>query len=349
MLLAGLAGLAAARAGALDLERAEVKDFVDEVAARDHLDRGWVARIVGAAESKPSIIDAMTRPAERVKSWFEYRAMFVTEKRIREGREFYAAHRELLEDVATRTGVPGGIVAAIVGIETSYGRLTGRYRVLDALATLAFDYPPRAGYFRSELEQFLLLSREAGVDPLTATGSYAGAMGAPQFMPRSFRAFARDGNRDGRIDLWGSWPDIVESVANYFVANGWRRGEPLYVSAELWDPDVEGLPGNRLELAESVGSLRARGVEFDSPLPDDAQAMFIALRDADAPSYRVGFHNFWVITRYNRSAMYALAAAELAAAIAAAPAETRAPETPSPPQPDPAVAPTGAPTPGAGR
>lgn len=352
VLLAGFAGLAPAHA--LDLDRPDVRAFVDEVTARDHLDHAWVARIVGAAESKPSVIEAMTRPAERVRPWFEYRAIFVTEQRIHAGREFYAAHRQLLEDVAARTGVPGELVAAIVGIETSYGRLTGRYRVLDALATLAFDYPPRADYFRAELEQFLLLSREARLDPLTATGSYAGAMGAPQFMPRSYRAFARDGNRDGRIDLWSSWSDIVESVANYFVANGWRRGEPVYVTAQLWCPDVEDLPGNRLDLLESVGSLRARGVEFDSPVPDDAQALFVALRDADAPSYRVGFHNFWVITRYNRSAMYALAAAELAAAIAAAPAESAAPLVPetapaTPPRPDSTAGPAAAPQRGARR
>ena len=322
--LAGLAGLVPA-AAALDLERAEVRAFVDDVATRDHLDRAWVARVVGAAESKPSVIEAISRPAERVKPWFEYRAIFVTEKRIRDGREFYAAHRALLEEVATRTGIPGELIAAIVGIETFYGHLTGRYRVLDALATLAFDYPPRAPYFRGELEQFLLLAREAGFDPLKATGSYAGAMGAPQFMPRSYRSFARDGDGDGRVDLWNDWPDIVESVAHYFVANGWRHGEPIVVSAGLWYPDVEGLPGTRLDLGESVATLHARGVEFDSPLPEDAQALFVALREADAPTYRVGFHNFWVITRYNRSAMYALAAAELAAAIAA-PSATGAPE-----------------------
>jgi membrane-bound lytic murein transglycosylase B len=319
LLLAALAGLAPACAGALDLERSEVKAFVDEVAARNHLERAWVARIVGAAESKPSVIEAISRPAERVKPWFEYRAIFVTDRRIREGREFYAAHRQLLDGAASRTGVPGELIAAIVGIETSYGRLTGRYRVLDALATLAFDYPPRAGYFRGELEQFLLLAREAGFDPLLATGSYAGAMGAAQFMPRSFRAFARDGDHDGHIDLWNDWADVVESVAHYFVASGWHRGEPVYATAQLWDPDVEGLPANQLELADTVASLAARGVEFDSPLPAEAGAMFVALREADAPAYRVGFHNFWVITRYNRSAMYALAAVELAAAIAAAP------------------------------
>jgi len=347
-LWAALAASAAAPAGALDEQREDVRAFVGEMAARHGFAAAELERVFAEAQSRPSIIAAMSRPAERAKPWYEYRALFVTDRRVTRGVDTARLQADALAAAAAR-GVAPEVILAITGVETMYGENTGSHRVIDALATLAFDYPPRAGYFRSELEQFLLLSREAGVDPLTATGSYAGAMGAPQFMPRSFRAFARDGNRDGRIDLWGSWPDIAESVANYFVANGWRRGEPLYVSAELWDPDVEGLPGNRLELAESVGSLRARGVEFDSPLPDDAQAMFIALRDADAPSYRVGFHNFWVITRYNRSAMYALATAELAAALAAAPAETPAPETPSPPQPDPAVAPTGAPTPGAGR
>jgi membrane-bound lytic murein transglycosylase B len=317
-MLAGLTALSPGWARALDVERAEVREFIDEVAARDHFERAWVARVVAAADTKQSVIDAMTRPAERVKPWYAYRAIFVTDQRIREGREFYAAHRALLDEVATRTGVPAELITAILGIETFYGRETGRYRVLDALATLAFDYPPRASYFRAELEQFLLLSREAGFDPLKATGSYAGAMGAPQFMPRSYRSFARDGDRDGRIDLWTDWADIAESVAHYFVANGWQRGEPLCVPAALWYPDVEDLPGNRLALTETVGTLRAKGVVLDSPLPEDAPAMFIALRDADAPSYRVGFHNFWVITRYNRSAMYALAAAELAAAIGAA-------------------------------
>lgn len=354
-LLAGLAALAPGGACALDVERAEIRDFIDEVAARDHFERAWVARVVAAAETKQSIIEAMTRPAERVKPWFAYRAIFLTDKRIREGREFYAAHRALLDDVATRTGVPGEIITAIVGIETFYGRDTGHYRVLDALATLAFDYPPRASYFRAELEQFLLLSREAGFDPLKATGSYAGAMGAPQFMPRSYRSFARDGDRDGHIDLWTDWADIAESVAHYFVANGWQRGEPLFVPAELWDPDVEDLPGNRLALVDTVATLRGKGVTFDSPLPEDAPAMFIALREADAPSYRVGFHNFWVITRYNRSAMYALAAAELAAAIGAdatagADAATErdavaAPPTPpAPPATPPAAPPVTPPT-----
>ncbi len=303
-------------ARALDLERPEVHSFVDEMVDRHHLDRKWVERVVGAAETKSAIVDAMSKPAEKVMQWAAYRRIFLTEQRIRDGRAFYAEHRAQLEDAASRTGVPGEIIAAIVGVETFYGTKTGRYRVLDALATLAFDYPARAPYFRAELEQFLLLSREAAFDPLKATGSYAGAMGAPQFMPRSYRSFARDGDHDGHIDLWSDWADIIESVAHYFVEHGWRRGEPVFATAQLWDPDVEELPANRLELGQSIGSLRTRGVEFDSTLADDAKAMFVALRDTEAPTYRVGFHNFWVITRYNHSAMYALAVSELASALA---------------------------------
>lgn len=314
-----------ALAAGFDLERPEVRSFIDDVAARNHLDRAWVVRMVAAADSKPAIIDAMNKPAERARAWFEYRAIFLTDKRIREGREFIAAHREALDKIAQRSGVPGEVIAAIVGVETSYGHTTGKWRVLDALATLAFDYPARAAYFRGELEQFLLLSREVGFDPLAATGSYAGAMGAPQFMPRSYRSFAKDGDGDGRIDLWADWPDIFESVANYMVTHGWRRGEPLFATAELWNPDVEDLPGNRLDPTETVGSLAAKGVIFTTSLPQGASALFLALRNADAPTYRVAFHNFWVITRYNHSAMYALAVSELAAAIAASDGAPAAP------------------------
>lgn len=313
-----LALLAATPAVALDLARPEVRAFVDDVASRHHLDRAWVERMVGAAETKQPIIDAMSKPAERVLQWAGYRKIFMTEQRIRDGREFCIAHRALLEEVAARTGVPGQYIAAILGVETSYGTKTGRYRVLDALATLAFDYPARATFFRGELEQFLVLSRSAGVDPLKATGSYAGAMGAPQFMPSSFRSFAADGDHDGRIDLWSDWPDIVESVAHYFVEHGWKRGEPVVVIADLFDPDVEDLPGNRADLSRTVGALRTKGVEFTTDMPDDAKAMFLALRDAEGPTYRVGFQNFYTITRYNHSPMYALAVSELAEAIAPA-------------------------------
>ena len=321
-----VAALAPAVAQAFDLERPEVRAFVNDVATRNHLDRDWVAKVVGSAESKTAIIEAMNKPAERVRAWHEYRSIFITDKRVREGREFIAAQHDLLAEVSVRTGVPGAVIAAIVGVETSYGHSNGKWRVLDALATLAFDFPARAQYFRAELEQFLLLSREAGFDPLTAMGSYAGAMGAPQFMPRSYRSFAKDGDGDGHIDLWANWPDIVESVAHYMVAHGWHQGEPIDATAELWNPDVEDLPGNRLDPTETVATLAGKGVIFTTSQPASASALFIALRGADGPTYRVGFHNFWVITRYNRSAMYALAVSELAAAIASPEAAGAAPD-----------------------
>jgi membrane-bound lytic murein transglycosylase B len=331
---------------AVDLKRPEVREFIAEVVARDHFKRRWVEKVLAAAESRPAVIEAMTRPAEHVRPWFEYRALFLTDKRIHEGAEFYGAHRALLEDVAGRSGVPGAIIAAIVGVETSYGRQTGRFRVLDALATLAFDYPPRAAYFRGELEQLLLLAREKGVDLRTATGSYAGAMGAPQFMPHSYRAFAVDGDGDGKVDLWNDWPDIVASVAHYLAANGWRRDEPVFAPAELWYPDVEGLASGKLELSCSVESLRRKGVEFTTPLPPEARALFVALRAADGPTYGVGFNNFWVITRYNRSSMYARVVSELADAIIGAVASGAA-TPPAPASPAPAPARPEAPAPAA--
>ncbi len=300
---------------ALDLERQDVREFVDDVVKRDHLDRAWVEKIISSAESKQAIIDTMKKPAEHVLQWHEYRKIFMTAERLKQGREFLSEHGPLLADVSTRTGVPAEIIAAIVGVETSYGRKTGHYRVLDALATLGFDYPPRAPFFRAELEQFLLMSREVGVDPFKATGSYAGAMGAPQFMPRSYRSFARDGDHDGKIDLWNNWRDIAESVAHYFVAHGWHRDEAVFINARLEDPDVEGLPGNKIDTLIALGELQRKGVMFDNPLGADDKGLFIALRDADAPFYLVGLHNFYVITKYNHSPMYALAVAELADAL----------------------------------
>jgi membrane-bound lytic murein transglycosylase B len=336
--LAGLAvpgavPVAAPGGPAYDRSRPEVASFIDEVAARNHLRRKWVAKIVAEAEPKQSIIDAMNRPAERVRPWFEYRASFLTARRIAEGRQFYADHRSELDAVEKDTGVPAEIVCAILGVETFYGRITGKFRVLDALATLAFDYPARAAYFRGELEQFLLLVREQKIDPLAATGSYAGAMGAPQFMPRSYRSFAVDGDGDGHVDLWADWPDVFRSVANYMVKHGWHAGEPVYARADLFYPGVLDLPAGRIELKETVASLGDKGVLFEAALPPETPAMFIALRGEDGPVYRVGFTNFWVITRYNRSPMYALAVAELAEAIAAAPPAAPAPEVPAAPAP----------------
>ena len=217
---------------ALDAAREDVRVFVDDMERAHGLDRAWVGKLTDSGASQPRIIELMSRPAERTKPWHEYRDHFLTEARIAAGAGFWAEHRQRLAEVEAATGVPAHVIVGILGVETFYGRITGNFRVLDALSTLAFDYPPRSSYFRGELEQFLLLSREEDVPPLTVKGSYAGAMGYPQFMPRSYRAYAVDGDGDGRRDLWNSWDDVIASIANYLAAHGWRGGEPVLAAAE---------------------------------------------------------------------------------------------------------------------
>lgn len=299
-------------AHALDRTRPDVRAFIEETAAQFDLDKKTIADLLAQAETKQAILDAISRPAERVIPWFEYRERFLTAQRIQQGADFWRANAAQLDD--TRDPSMAATIAGILGVETSYGRITGRYRVIDALATLAFDYPPRAPFFRGELQQFLVLIREERVDPKTALGSYAGAMGIPQFIPTSYRKFAVDGDGDGHRDLWSSWRDVISSVANYLRVHGWRDGEPIVVHATLEDPDLSRFD-QALELNETVGSLRGKGVSFKTDQPDDAPAMFVVLQGKDGPEYRVGFNNFYVITRYNRSTMYSLAVHELGNAI----------------------------------
>lgn len=271
--------------------------------------------LLSQVETQTSILDAMSKPAERTMAWYSYRERFITEQRIVEGIEFWQQHRELLDEVARAKGVPAEYLVAILGIETYYGRIMGKYRVIDALSTLAFDFPPRSAYFTDELEQFLLLSREESMDPLQPLGSYAGAMGAPQFMPRSMRKFAVDGDGDGKRDLWADWPDVVSSVANYFLEHGWQPNAPVLAEAEIDQAHAHDLDTRRLELTETVGSLREKGAIFDPALPDDARAMLLAADEPHAMRFRVGLQNFYTITRYNRSALYAMAVHDLARAL----------------------------------
>lgn len=314
LLAAALLG-ASARSVALDTHRADVKGFISQMAQEHDFKKRKLRKLLKAAQSQPAILQAMERPAEQAKPWYEYRAIFLNDRRIREGTEFWLAHRQDLDRASVRSGVAPEYIAAILGVETYYGRLTGSYRVLDALATLAFDYPPRAKFFRDELEQFLLLTRDFDMDPLTIKGSYAGAMGAPQFMPSNYRRFAVDANSDGRIDLWSNWSDVCSSVGNYLREHGWNEGEPVLAEATV-DPAKAGdLDGRKLELDETVGSLRAKGVSFDSSMPADAPAILIAVDEPDGVHWRVGYNNFFVITRYNHSALYAMAVYELAAAV----------------------------------
>ena len=303
-------------AAGFDLHRPEIVAFINEVTQRDGLKRRDVQRVLKEARPQPKIIDMMNRPIEKVAPWWEYREHFVTPERITDGAQFWADHRESLERVAATYQVPPEYVVAILGIETRYGRVTGHYRVLDALATLAFDYPPRQRYFAGELAQFLVLVKENRLNPLTLTGSYAGAMGAPQFMPSAYRRYAVDASNDQHRDLWGDWDDILASVANYLHQNGWKAGEPVLSETHL-DPGANfQIEPHGLDLNETVDSLGARGVKVDLELAPDTRALLIPAEQPDGPAYRVGFHNFYVLTRYNTSARYAMAVYDLAQAIA---------------------------------
>jgi len=299
-----------------DLKRPEIVAFVNDVVARQQLPKKQVLALLRKGEPQPKIIEAMTRPAEKVTPWWEYHDHFLTEERISQGADFYAGHRESLERIATARGIPPEYLVAIMGVETKYGRFVGHYRVLDALMTLAFDYPPRSDYFRAELEQFLLLYSEEHLDPLTVTGSYAGAMGVPQFMPSSYRMFAVDGNDDKKRDLWNDWDDILASIANYFVEHGWEAGGPVLAETRL-DPEPKfQIDTRNLELNETVDSLNAQGVEVVGGQTGATPVVLISAEQQNGPAYRVGFKNFYVITRYNRSARYAMAVHDLAEAIA---------------------------------
>jgi membrane-bound lytic murein transglycosylase B len=300
-----------APAAAIDAARADVRTFTEEMRRKHEFDGAWLDGVIAEAASQPRIIELMSRPAESVMPWHEYRDHFLTSERIAAGVEFWIEHRAALAAIEKSTGVAAHAIVGILGAETFFGRITGRFRVIDALATLAFDYPPRADYFRAELEQFLLLAREEELDVRTVLGSYAGAMGSSQFMPRSYRAYAVDGDGDAKRDLWGSWDDVIASVANYLAEHGWRAGEPVVEPAAQWFPRVEALAAGKLAPDTTVKALRDLGLCFETTLGDDAPALFIRVEGVSAPELRAGFHNFGVITRYNRSVLYALAVNDL--------------------------------------
>jgi len=271
------------------------------------------------------VIEAIERPAEKTRTWPEYRAPFLEERRIADGIAFWRAHRGALSRAERAYGVPAEVIVAIIGVETFYGRNTGRWRVVDALTTLAFDYPARAGFFRSELESYLLFARDANLDVFAMRGSYAGAMGLPQFMPSSARRYAVDFDKDGAVDLRRSPTDAIGSVANFLKQHGWRKGMPMLlrarVSGDAWRPLLSG----GFEPKVPVAKWLEAGVQIDGPGLEDSPALLVELDPGDV---RLGFRNFYVITRYNRSAMYAAAVNDLSQALRArAPKPKPAPQS----------------------
>jgi membrane-bound lytic murein transglycosylase B len=312
--LAGiLLAAAAAVAGAAESfgERPEVQSFIGELVERHGFDAGKLNRVFARAQRLDAALQLIL-PGERA-PWQDYRAQFINETRIARGAAFWKVNRKPLARAERKYGVPAAIIVAILGVETNYGRNMGRYRVVDALATLAFDYPPRASFFRAELEQYLLLARESRVDVFALQGSYAGAIGMPQFMPGSVRRYAVDFDGNGAIDLRRSSADAIGSVANFLREHGWRAGEPVLLRAKL-APDAALFTDGSLRPRHRLGDLVAAGVALD-PAPSSSEALGVLV--ALEGDYRVGLQNFYVITRYNRSAYYAAAVADLADALAA--------------------------------
>jgi membrane-bound lytic murein transglycosylase B len=296
-----------------DLTRPDIHAYIEQAVSQG-IDRAQLMSLLAAAEPQQKIIDAISKPAEKTLQWWEYRARMLTPLRIEAGAQLWREHKELLDTIAIEYQVAPEYLIAVLGVETQYGRVTGRYRVLDALTTLGFDYTPRTSYFQGELTQYLLLAREEGFDPLSIRGSYAGAMGALQFMPSSYRKFAVSGRHVTHRDLWGDWGDIFASTANYLHQAGWQYGAQVLADAQL-APDQSITPAERMALTETLGSLRAHSLTIPSTLPDETPAMLLAAPLQDAMSYRVGFQNFYVITRYNSSPLYAMAVYDLAQAV----------------------------------
>lgn len=301
---------------AVDLERPDVQVFMETMVREHDYDRKTLQNILRHAEIKQKIVDSISKPAEGTLTWAEYRPIFMTKERVQAGTAFWRENRAALEKVSGDTGVPIEIIVGIIGVETYYGRITGGHRVLDALATLSFAYPPRSKFFRSELEHFLLLVREEDMQATDAIGSYAGAMGRPQFMPSSYRAYAVDSTDDGKRDIWNNWTDVAGSIANYFLAHGWKPGQEVVTQATT-GANWNGLsPRTILKPEDTVSSLSKKGVMFSTDLPNNDTAQLLTMDGAKGSEYWVGFHNFFVITRYNHSAMYALAVHQLGQEIA---------------------------------
>jgi len=299
--------------------RPEVREFIREMVDRHGFAEGDLYALFALTTRQAEILKAIRPPSSpRVRSWRNYRPVFVNERHIADGVRFAEQHADALSRAESQYGVPREIIVAIIGIETYYGRNMGKWRVMDALATLAFDYPPRADYFRSELEAFLLFSREAGLDALEVRGSYAGAIGIPQFMPNSYRRWAVDFDGDGVALLRSSPADAIGSVANFLKVHGWVSGEPIVFAAEIGTSEPGPLIAEGVKPARTLEQLAASGITVRaSPPPDPGMlGALIDLVTPDKPTeYRVGLQNFYVITRYNRSSFYAAAVYDLAQAL----------------------------------
>lgn len=292
-----------------------VRQFIAYMVKKYNFDADTLTNLFKQVHVRQSIIDAISRPAES-KPWYQYRKIFVNRERVRGGVLFWNANKDIIHKVAEAYKVAPQILVAIVGVETRYGKHTGRYPVIDALSTLAFDYPPREKFFRSELAQYLLMTREEGLNPLAQKGSYAGAMGMPQFISSSFRHYAVDFDKDGKRDLWNNIADAMGSIANYFNKHGWRYGQPIATRVKVSGLKYrEMIDNNGLKPKYTPQQMRLAGVQLADNVPDNIKGCLIELDSGHGPEYWAAWENFYVISRYNHSALYAMAVSQLGEAI----------------------------------
>jgi len=300
----------------------EVTPFVERMVNKHQFQQQQVLDWLSEAKYQQSIVKAMSRPAEKVKPWHKYRKLFISQLRIQRGVKFWQENQQTLQRAAKDFGVDPAIIVSIIGIETNYGRNTGSYRVVDALSTLAFDYyvsvekrDSRRKFFTTQLEHLLLLAREQNQDPLSLKGSYAGAMGWGQFMPNSYRNYAIDYDGDGLADIWTNPTDAIGSVANYFTEHGWKKDRPVATRAHVEEGfDNRGL--NKMHRPKiSIADLKTKGYKPVENHPEDTRAFPMLLAGKYGDEYWLGFHNFYVIGRYNPRIKYAMAVYQLSLII----------------------------------
>jgi len=297
-------------------QRQDVKQFIQEMHKEHGFDEKLLSELMQGVKQQTTALEAIARPAEGVLTWKDYRKIFITNKRIDKGVQFWKDNVDLLERAEKEYGVPAEYIVAIIGVETYYGKHAGNYPVLDALTTLGFDYPPRAKFFRKQLKQYLVMTREEKLDARSLTGSYAGAMGMPQFIPSSFRAYAVDFDGNGVRDFWNSSADPIGSVANYFKRHGWKKDEPV-VSPAVVANGAKKLGGKKMKPHKSIAEYKKVGVKPKARFSDGAKATLLKFDGKKGEEYWLGLQNFYVITRYNHSPLYAMAVFQLSQIVSA--------------------------------
>ena len=294
--------------------KASINAFIKMMVKTHQFNESDLTTLFQSVKIKKDILKRISSPAEGL-PWYKYREIFITEARINGGVKFWQENSQALTSVAQQTGVPAEIIIAIIGVETLYGQKTGKHRVIDALSTLAFAYPPRSKFFLSELENFLLLCRDEHLNPIEPTGSYAGAMGMPQFMPSSFRTYAADFDNDSRRDIWHNKSDVIASVANYFVKHQWQTGQAIAIPVYATDEKYKTALNGNLKPDLRIGELKLLNLKISRSQPLNTKVTLLAFEQQHGEELWAGLDNFYVITRYNHSPLYAMAVYQLSQSI----------------------------------